>query len=72
MLLVFRQKRVLIDLNGQVRHSIDIRYTCRLCFPISFGKVVLCIDSIKRYTECIEDVFSGYVMNLLSGMHKCR
>ena len=58
MLLCFRWKRVLIDdLKGQVRHSIDERYSCRLCFPISFGNVFLCIDTIKRYTECIENVF---------------
>ena len=59
MLLFFRQKRVLIDLNGQVRHSIDKRYTCRLCFPILFEIVFLCkdTDTIKRYTECIKDVF---------------
>ena len=57
MLLNFRRKRVFIDLNGQLRHSIDERYTCRLSFPISLENVFLCIDTIKRYTECIKDVF---------------
>ena len=60
MLFIFRWKRVLIDLNGQVRHSIDERYTCRLCFPISFGKVFLCIDTIMRYTHCKKIVGSNY------------
>ena len=72
MLFIFQRKRVLIDLNGQVRHSIDKRYTCRSCFPISFGNVFLCIDTIKRYTECIKDVFEGYVMKFPAGMHKCK
>ena len=56
MLLIFRQKRVLIGLNGQVRHSIDERYTCRLCFPISFGNVFLCIDTTATFISLLQMV----------------
>ena len=38
MLLFFRRKCVLIDLNGQLRHLIDERYTRRLCFLVSIDK----------------------------------
>ena len=51
MLFIFRRKRVLIDLNGQMRQSIEERYTCRLYFPLSFGNVLLWIDSIKRMSQ---------------------